>query len=99
MSVRGMFYRRIKQTSDSALEETSMKSVMKLTRTWGWRGAAATLGLTLSMAAQAAFPDKPIQVVISFPPAGATDVLARAVGQHLSTELGQSVVVDNKPGA
>lgn len=76
-----------------------MKSVLTLTRTWGWRGAAAAVGLTLSMAAQAAYPDKPIQVVISFPPAGATDVLARAVGQRLSTELGQSVVVENKPGA
>ena len=70
-----------------------------LRRSLSWRGMAAAAGLALSMGAQAAYPDKPVQVIISFPPAGATDVLARAVGQRLSTELGQSVVVDNKPGA
>jgi tripartite-type tricarboxylate transporter receptor subunit TctC len=56
-------------------------------------------GLAFSGLAHAAYPDKPIQVTISFPPAGATDVLARAVAQRMSIELGQSMVVDNKPGA
>lgn len=65
----------------------------------GLRGMAAAAGLALSMGAQAAYPDKPIQVIISFPPAGATDVLARAVGQRLAVELGQSIVVENRPGA
>jgi len=51
------------------------------------------------MGAHAAYPDKPVQIIISFPPAGATDVLARAVGHELSAELGQSVVVENRPGA
>lgn len=66
-----------------------------------WRGmaAAAGVGMAVSMGAHAAYPEKPVQVVISFPPAGATDVLARAVGQRLSTVLGQTVIVDNKPGA
>ncbi|MCZ7009723.1 tripartite tricarboxylate transporter substrate-binding protein, partial [Salmonella enterica] len=41
----------------------------------------------------------PIQLVLSFPPAGATDVLARAVGQRLSQQLQQPVVVENRPGA
>lgn len=60
---------------------------------------ALTLALGLVAGAQAAYPEKPVQLVISFPPAGATDVLARAVGQKLSAALGQSVVVENRPGA
>ena len=49
--------------------------------------------------AHAAYPDRPIQVVVSFPPAGATDILARAIGQKMSESLGQPVVVENRPGA
>ena len=52
-----------------------------------------------AVGAQAAYPDKPIQVIISFPSAGATDILARAIGQKLSESLGQPVVVENRPGA
>ncbi len=61
------------------------------------------LGLCLGWAGhhpvRAAYPDKPIKVIISFPPAGATDVLARAISQKLSVVLGQQVVVENRPGA
>jgi len=53
----------------------------------------------VSPSAHAAYPERPIQVIISFPPAGATDVMARAVSQQLAAELGQSVVVENRPGA
>lgn len=49
--------------------------------------------------AYAAYPDKAVNIVISFPPAGATDVLARAVGQGLSEEIGQPVVIENRAGA
>jgi tripartite-type tricarboxylate transporter receptor subunit TctC len=49
--------------------------------------------------AHAAYPDKPIQIILSFPPAGATDILARSVGQKMSEALGQNVIVENKPGA
>lgn len=65
-------------------------------------GLLAALGIAAAMAAPVAladYPDRPIQLVLSFPPAGATDVLARAVGQRLSQELHQPVVVDNRPGA
>lgn len=57
---------------------------------------AGALGLT---PAAYAYPDKAIEMVISFPPAGATDTLARAVAQGLSQKLGQNVVVQNRPGA
>ena len=53
---------------------------------------------TMSAPAQAAYPEKPIQMLLSFPPAGATDILARAIGQKMSETLGQNVNVENRPG-
>ena len=57
----------------------------------------ATVALVGSAAAQ--YPTKPIKWVVPYPPAGTTDVLARIVAQSLSENIGQQVVVENKPGA
>lgn len=45
------------------------------------------------------FPSKPIDIVVTFPPGGGTDMLARLVGNYFNTELGQQAIVDNRPGA
>lgn len=49
--------------------------------------------------AQAAYPDKPIRVVVPFSPGGGTDLIARAMGVAMGQDLGQPVVIDNRPGA
>ena len=59
------------------------------------------LGLAFSAGALAAdaYPSKPITLVVPFSAGGPTDVVSRALGQAMSKELGQSVVVENKLGA
>ena len=52
-----------------------------------------------SVSAQTGYPEKPIRLVVPFPPAASTDVLGRLVAQTLAEQLNGTVVVDNKPGA
>ena len=61
---------------------------------------AACAALAFSpMAALAAYPDKPIKMVVPYSPGGATDVIGRIVAQRLSAALGQQVIVENRGGA
>jgi tripartite-type tricarboxylate transporter receptor subunit TctC len=61
--------------------------------------AGALVAVTcLGSAAQDAYPSKPIKMVIPFPPGGAVDTLMRTLGPELSTQLGQPIVIENKPG-
>ncbi len=59
---------------------------------------AASL-LSLPLQAATAFPTKPIRIIVAYTPAGTTDILARAIGQKMSENWGQPVIVDNRPGA
>ena len=62
---------------------------------------AASLGMSLALPAQAqdTFPSKPIRLVVPFPAGGATDVLARLIGQKAAAQAGQSFIIDNRGGA
>jgi hypothetical protein len=82
-------------------QETSMKKTGLFTR----RGLVTTLAaiitgpaLCLSAAAQS-WPTKPVKIVVNFPPGGAADQIARAIGVPLGEALGQPVVVENRGGA
>lgn len=59
-------------------------------------GVATVMGASV---AAAAYPDKPIRVIVPFAPGGSTDIIARLVTQRMSQELGQPMVVENKGGA
>lgn len=69
------------------------------TRTFLQAVACAALAAAGAAHAQAAYPSKPIRLIVPFAPGGSTDLAARLVAEFGSRELGQQIVVENKPGA
>jgi len=68
------------------------------------RKVVATLAFAFALAAPSiviaqAWPTKPIRFIVPYPPGGTSDILARTIGQKLGDALGQTIVVENKPGA
>ncbi len=70
-------------------------------RRWGFIGMTAAVGQAVAVVATAAqtFPERPIEMTVSFSPGAVTDVLGRALAEGMSTEIGQRVIVVNKAGA
>src|SRR5215467_11133485 len=63
-----------------------------------WRFAALILLAAFPAAALAEYPERPIRIVVPFTPGGGTDIIARALGQHLNSVWGQNIIIDNRPG-
>jgi tripartite-type tricarboxylate transporter receptor subunit TctC len=57
------------------------------------------LSLAGTTAARAAYPDRPVRIIVAYPAGGSTDIVARIIGNWLSQKLGQQFIVENKPGA
>jgi len=72
---------------------------MSLGRRTLLQGTAAFAALPMLARAQAAWPARPVRIIVPFPPGGTTDFVARLVGTELAKALGQPVVIENKPGA
>ncbi len=59
----------------------------------------AAMTATTALAGAQSYPNRPIRLIVSFPPGGAVDVIARTIGTPLGERLGHQVVIDNRPGS
>src|SRR5690606_34023995 len=90
---------KIRVTQSSGHKNVITETILKLSRI----AASLTLAcaaLAAPFAAQAAdkFPERPVTILAGFPPGTSTDAIARILGEKLSAEWGQPIIVENKPG-
>jgi tripartite-type tricarboxylate transporter receptor subunit TctC len=78
-----------------SIDARAVLAVMTIQLAWG----AASLAHAAPDPVQAAYPSKPVRIVVGFPPGGGNDLIARLVGASLQDDWGQAVVIDNKTGA
>ena len=71
---------------------------MRVTTSFAWLTLAAFF-VAAPFAAAQEFPAKPVRLIVPFPPGGAVDILARSISNPMSKSLGQTVIVENRPGA
>lgn len=76
-----------------------MKQTKRLHRAIAGIACASFAVLAAAATAQAAYPDRPITLVVPYPPAGTTDIASRTVAQAMEAKLGQTIVVENRAGA
>ncbi len=72
------------------MPRTRLIALLMMVATWAW---------PVGMAAQGSYPDKPIKLIVPQAPGSATDTVARILANALGPELGQTIVIENKPGA
>lgn len=92
----------MKHDAGSGIQDTGAsegrRSKKRSDAVWGGLAMAAILA-GISAAGAQKYPDKPIRLVVGFPPGGAADILGRVAAQQLASSLGEQVVVDNRGGA
>ena len=76
-----------------------LHSFRRISRIAAVSAFAALMGLSSAWSQTAAWPSRPIKILVGFPPGGASDVMARLIANKLGPALGGSVVVENRPGA
>src|SRR3546814_14292652 len=75
------------------------KNLASLVNRYAAIAVAAAAFVGFSAPAFAAFPERPVRIIVPFSPGGGTDLISRLLGDGMSRELGQPVIVESKPGA
>ncbi len=87
------------KVKNNFIKERAQLKLEMMAKTITLGSLLAVLLSTVAIPSQAAYPEKPIRLTVSFPPGGPVDMAARIIGNRLSDVLKQSVIVDNKTGA